>query len=307
MVDKVDLRIVRALEHDLLRTVVAAEDLRMHEHCAGGGGVEPPQVQHRLRFAGADKMPLTVGPGLHPGVVVIRMGPARGIDLTGRDTHAAECRHAEGGLLPASAQGIAHRGQRTACPGVGRLIGHLLVAPVVHLQDGLRHGHSLHAGLQFPEKHHPGRIQVLVVDPDGQYKVAELPFRYLPTHLFTDPERSPYLIQIILRRIVHRIRKRHVRIQELQRLPFSKRWPVGAGHDGPVAPDLTFIVIPGLTGNLREAGQRAPVRRHPGLKVLLHLRTVRRVRHEMRLPPAGAGRDSHPEKSPKQGLQEKIL
>ena len=172
------------------------------------------------------------------------------------------------------------------------------MAPVVHLQDGLRHGHTLHAGLELPVERHAGRIQVLVVHPDGQHKVAELPLRHLPAHFLAGLERGPHLVQVVRHRIIHRIRQRHVRIQELQRFLFGKRWPVGAGHDG--------LVIPSLTGNLREAGQRTPVRRHPGVKVLLHPGAVRRVRHKMLLAPAGAGSHGH-QNEPHQRSLEQLL
>ena len=195
----------------------------MGEHRPGRGGVEPAEVQHRFGFAGADEHPLSVGPGLHPGVVAFRVGPARRIDLAGRNAHGTERGDAEGRFFPASAQAVLYRGQGRMGAAVGGLVGHLLVAPVVHFQDGLLHGQALHPRFQFVIKDQPGGIQVLVVGPEGQHEMTELPFRNIPAHFLPRLEGFPHIRQIESGRIVRHIRERHVRIQEFEGFPFFGR------------------------------------------------------------------------------------
>ena len=104
----------------------------------------------------------------------------------------------------------------------GDLCGRLDAEDAAHFVDGrlngLRHGHTLYAGLEFPVERHPGRIQVLVVHPDGQHEVAELPLRHLPGHFLPRTEGGPHLVQIVLRRIIRHIRQRHVGIEKFQGL-----------------------------------------------------------------------------------------
>ena len=235
----------------------------MGEHGAGGGGVEPAQVHHGLGLAGADKVPCSVGPGLYPGVVALGMGPAGRINLAGRDTHGAQGGHAEGGLLPASAQGILEGSQGGVGAPVGRLVGHLFMAPVVHLQDGLLHGELLYAGLELVVKHRAGAVQVFVVGPEGQHKVTEFPLRHLPGHLFAGLERLAHVGQVELGRVVRDIGQGHVGIEELQGLFFTGRYALGQGHElgqGAVMGLKPGLVIPVERGGGTAGRQKAPCR-----------------------------------------------
>ena len=241
--DEVDFRVTRGAKDHLFGTVIFAEDLGMGEHRAGGGSVEPAQVQHRLGFASTQEAPAAVGPGFHPGVVAFGVGPARGIYLAGRDAYAAEGRHAEGGFLAASAQGILEGSQRGVRPAIGGLVGHLLVAPVVHLQDGFLHRQSLHAGLEHPVEHHAGAVQVFVVHAKRQHEVAKLTLGHLPAHFLAGFQAGTHVLQIEIGRIIRDIGQRHIGVEKLQRLPFRGRYPFGKGH---------------------ERLQRAALRLHPG-------------------------------------------
>ena len=133
VVDDVDLGVAGRAAHHLLRTVVVAEDLRVHQHAARSTLVEPSQVQDRLRLAGPEEVPLSVGPGLHPGVVVVGVGPAGRIDLAGGDAHAPEGRHEQRRLLAAASIGRADGGQGRAGARVGGPIRDVLMTPVVDL------------------------------------------------------------------------------------------------------------------------------------------------------------------------------
>ena len=255
--NQVDLGVARGAEDHFLRTVVLAEHLGMREHRAGGGRVEPAQVQHWFRLAGAQEPPLAVGPGLHPGVVAFRMGPARSVHLTGRDAHATECGHAEGRLFAAAAQGVLDRRQGRVRAPVGRLVGHLLMAPVVHFQDGLLHRHPLHAGLQLVIEHEPRGIEVLVVGSQGQHEMAELPLGHVPAHLLARLQGLAHVRQEEFRRIVGDIGQRHIGIQEFEGLLLFRRHRQAGG---------------------REMSAR---RLHPGLIVFMHRGAIGGIGQEM--------------------------
>ena len=60
-----------------------AEGAAVDQYGPGGGGVEPAPVQHRLRFTGAQEAPPALAQHLHPGVVVVAVGPAGGVHLPG--------------------------------------------------------------------------------------------------------------------------------------------------------------------------------------------------------------------------------
>ena len=283
VLDQVDFRIARGAEDDFLRTVVLAEHLGVGEHRAGGGGVEPAQVQDGLRLTGPEEHPFPVGPGLHPGVVAFLMGPARGIDLPGRDAHAAQGGHAEGRFLAAAAQGVLDGRQGRVRPAVGRLVGHLLVAPVVHFQDGLLHGHSLHPRLQLVIEHESRGIQVLVVRAQRQHEVAELPLGDLPAHLLAGLEGFPHIGQKEFRRIVGDIGLGHIGIEELEGLALLLRRRKAVRRETPARrlhPRLVVLVDRVAITLFRQemgAAARGKQKRHRGqnaAKRLLH-RAVR--------------------------------
>ena len=94
----------------------------------------------------------------------------------------------------------------------------MLMAPVVHLQDGLFHAHTGHTFFQFLEKDRPGHIQRLVIDAQRQHKVLEHQFGHLfaPRHLLTRLKSGAHVLQIELYRIVRHVGQRHVGIQEFQ-------------------------------------------------------------------------------------------
>ena len=196
VVYQVDFREVGALEDHLFRTVVFAEHLGVHEHGAGSRGVEPAQVQHGFRLAGTQEVPLPVGPGFYPCVVVVGMGPAGSVHLTGGNAHAAEGRHTEGGLLTAAAEGVFHQVQRRRGASVGGLIGHLFMAPVVHFQDGVGHGQALDAGFELAVKDRAGAVQVFVVHPKGQHEVTEFPFGHVPAHFLPGLECRADILEV---------------------------------------------------------------------------------------------------------------
>ena len=153
VVDEIDFGIVGGAQHHLLGTIVVAERLGVHQHATRYGGVKPCQVEHSLWFASPKKVPLAVCPSLHPSVVVIGMSPTWGVNLACRDAYRSQRSYGKSTLLATSSEGRTNSGERSRGAGIGRLIGNTLVAPMVHLQDGILHAHPLHSFLQLTEEY----------------------------------------------------------------------------------------------------------------------------------------------------------
>ena len=82
-------------------------------------------------------------------MVVIRVRPAWSVDLAGGDAHGPQGSDGERGFLTATPQRTDNGRQRRQCPCVGRLVGQLLVAPMIDLKDGILHAHALDPRLQL--------------------------------------------------------------------------------------------------------------------------------------------------------------
>ena len=105
----------------------------VHHHCPGGGIGEPSPVQDRFRLTSPQVSPGNPVKGLHPGVVVVAVGPPRHIHLPGSNAHAAQGCHQEGGLLPAASEASLVHLQGGRRPAVGGAVSDVLRAPAVHL------------------------------------------------------------------------------------------------------------------------------------------------------------------------------
>ena len=97
--------------HHFFGSIVLAEDLGMHKHSARSRLIEPAEVEDGFRFAGTEEMPLAVSPCFDPGVIVVGVGPAWGIDLAGRYADAAQGCYEEGGFLAATSVGRTDGGE----------------------------------------------------------------------------------------------------------------------------------------------------------------------------------------------------
>ena len=162
-------------------------------------------------------MPAAVSPGFHPGVVVVGMCPARGIDLSCRNADRTQGCNRKRGFLTTATDGSVHTCQRGQGAGITRLVGHMFVAPVIHLQYGFFHAQSLHPVLQFLIEHRTRHIQCLVIDAQGKHEVIEQQFRHFlaPGHLLSSLEGGAHVIQVELQRVIGHIGQRHISIQEL--------------------------------------------------------------------------------------------
>ena len=218
VVDEVDLGIVGSAEHYLLRTIVIAERLGMHQHRTGCRSIKPSQVQYSFRLAGSQEIPGSICPSLYPGVVIIGMCPAWGINLACRNANSSQGSYRKGTLLTAAAVSRTDGRKRCRSTAIGWLIGYQLVAPVVYLEDSILHTHTLYALLQFLEKYHTRIIQILIVDAYREHEVAEEQLRHLvsPSHLLACLETGAHILQEEAGRIVGYISHRHVGIEKLQ-------------------------------------------------------------------------------------------
>src|SRR5699024_11092613 len=100
-----------------------------HRHGPAGGGVEPPPVQDGLGLTGPQEAPGAAAEDLHPGVVVVAVGPAGGVDLPGGQPHSAQGGYQEGGFLPAAAAAAPEHGEGRGGTVVLGLVADLPGAP----------------------------------------------------------------------------------------------------------------------------------------------------------------------------------
>ena len=204
MVDHVNLGVAWCHAHHLLGTVVVAKSLGVHQHTARGTFVKPSQIQHWLRLAGTQEVPFAISPGLYPCMVIIGMRPTRRINLTGRNTHRTQRSHRKGTLLATATIGRTERSQWTAGTSVRRAISHVLVAPVVHFENGVLHAQFLHTWLQRLVEHLTRVVQILIVHTHGHHKMAELPFghRLSPWQSSLGLKSQGYVFLIKITRVV---------------------------------------------------------------------------------------------------------
>ena len=174
---------------DLFRAVVSARDLCAHHHAPGCRSIEPAEVKDSFGLAGSEKIPLSVGPCLDPGVIVVGVGPARRIYLTRRDADTAECRNGECRLFAATAESVADCGERRRCAAVGGLISHFLVAPVVDLENGVSHRQTSDTVFEFVVKSRARHVEVFIIYPYRKYEVTPFTVWHSlpPWHLFCSP------------------------------------------------------------------------------------------------------------------------
>ena len=110
-------------------------------------------------------MPVTVTPYLHPGVVVIAVGPSGHIHLSGRNPCTSQYIYCKYRLFPTSAKTMTVNIQCRAGAAVSGLVHGFLTAPMVDLKDSLFHGKTLDPFFDlFPEKG-TARLDLFLVDP----------------------------------------------------------------------------------------------------------------------------------------------
>ena len=168
----------------------------MHQQRPRCRGIEPAKVQYGLGLTCSHKMPLTVSPSLDPRVVVVGVCPARGIDLTGGDAYGTQGGNSKRRFLTTAPDGGFHASQRGQRTRVARLIGHMLMTPVVHLKNRLLHAHALNTLLQFLEEHGARHVKRLVVHAQGQHEMIEQQFRNgcSPRHLLACFKSCPHIL-----------------------------------------------------------------------------------------------------------------
>ena len=141
----------------------------IHQHGPGSRGGEPAPVQHGFRLTGTQIVPASVDPHLHPGVIVITMGPTGAIALPGGNAHAAQCGYGQNTFLTAASPCAPQHSQRAQGAVIGGGVGSVGIAPIVDGQGGLGHGLTLDMGQQFPEQKTPAAIGIFRIDPVVQH------------------------------------------------------------------------------------------------------------------------------------------
>ncbi|OPZ82090.1 MAG: hypothetical protein BWY77_00339 [bacterium ADurb.Bin431] len=216
--EQIDLTVAgRSCEH-LLTTCPGSLHPGVDEHGPPRRFGEPAHIEVRFGFAGPEIVPLSVGPEFHPGMVVVAVRPARRVDLTGGDTHCTQGGDGEDRLLPAAADRAAHGRQGGAGAHVRTAVGDMLVTPVIDLEGGLAHGHAAHPLPEQARQHHPGGVEVLIVDAQGKDKVQKKVGRKgaAPGHLLANLQGGVHLAQVKFPVIVGEVAEGHPGVEPLK-------------------------------------------------------------------------------------------
>ena len=155
------------------RMAAGGKQAGVDEHGAPRRGIEPAAVELRLRLTGAQKPPAAAAQRLHPGMVVIAVRPARGIDLPGGDADAAQRRHQKGGFLPAPPAAAAKDGERGGGAFILHLVAGLLMAPAVRFKHRLLFAKPADARPQRRMKQRAVVGEVLIVDARKEHIVQK--------------------------------------------------------------------------------------------------------------------------------------
>ena len=223
--DYIDFRIIGSDGHHFFHSFITSENFGMHQHAAAGRSIEPTKVEYRFGFAGSKKIPFPVCPCFYPRMIVVGMRPPGCVDLTSRDTHRTQGGNQQGRFLATTPVCRAYRCQRRTGTGIGGSIDSLLVAPVVHLQNGIIEGQRLDTILQFFVKHYPCTVQMLIVDPHRKYKMTKQILRnnFSPRHLIGSLLGGAHVHQMKFSGIIGNVCQRHIGIKELQSFAFVRR------------------------------------------------------------------------------------
>ena len=122
----------------------------MDHHGPWGSVGKPSLIQDLLRLTGSQKIPASIAPDFHPGMIVITMRPLWCIYLTGRYTNTSQCINGKYRFLSASSVSSAVYGKCRQGTVICTMIGSLLCTPVVHLQGSFPEAHSLSSLSDLP-------------------------------------------------------------------------------------------------------------------------------------------------------------
>ena len=223
--DNINFGEVRSFTHDLLRTVISAEDIGMHEHSATCRSIEPTQIKNRLRLTCTEETPLTIHPSFYPGMVAVCMGPSRSIYLTCRNSNCSKGRYEQSRFLTTTAISCLYCCQRRTCTSVRRHIDSLFMAPVIDFKHSVLHGHILYSRSKLCIEYVTCRIQILIIDTHRKHKMPHFTLWDIlsPWHFFQCLLCHMILIQIEGRLHIDNIAKRHICIHEYHRFLLIKR------------------------------------------------------------------------------------
>ena len=166
-------------------------------------------------------------------MIVVGMCPAWRIDLAGRDADGAKRCDREGALFAATSDGRAKGVHRRGGTTVAGLVADVLVAPMVHLQHGSIHRLASDAFLQLVVIDDAERVEVLVVDAQGQHKMPPLAARHLsaPRHFTAGFQGYSDVCLPELAGVIDAVGQRHSGIKEVERLLLLLLLAVGTSGD----------------------------------------------------------------------------
>jgi len=240
-VEYIDLAVTgRGGEH-LLSSCIGSHHPGVDEHGAARRLLEPAHIEVRLRLAGAEKIPLPVGPEFHPGMIVVAVGPARSINLARRNADRAQGGDRENRLFAAAADGAAHRRQGSGGAHVRSTVGDVLVAPVVDLEGGLAHGQALHPLPEQTVQDDAGGIEVFVIYAQGENKVEEeiVGDAAAPCHIGACLQGGAHLAEVEFSVIVGEVAERHPGVEPLE------GFALGRGEFLPENTQELLLPVPG--------------------------------------------------------------
>ena len=155
---------------------------------------------------------------LYPGMVIVTVGPPRGIDLPGCDAHTSQGCRQKGRFFPAAAVATLINRQRCSRPVIGRAVGGLFRTPPVYLQHRLLQAFTADSGPKGFIKKVPAGAQFFCVDPRRQHIEQKQVLRKFctPGNRLPQEQSVANCFPKQFYRIISRVRQRHGNIQVFQ-------------------------------------------------------------------------------------------
>ena len=125
------------------------------------------------------KIPASIAPDFHPGMIVITMRPLWCIYLPGRYTNTSQCINGKYRFLSASSVSSAVYGKCRQGTIICTMIGSLLCTPVVHLQGSFPEAHSCGSLSDLPAEKCTAGCDLLLIYSVKQHIIQKDLFRQL--------------------------------------------------------------------------------------------------------------------------------
>ena len=186
-------------------------------HCSGCSVGKPALIQNCFRLTGSQVMPVAVAPDLHPGVVVVTVGPSWHIYWSRRDSCTSQHIYHKNRFLTAASHTASVDFQSRAGTHIRSLIHHFASAPVVDLQRSFHHAHALDPVLYFLPEISTAGFNFFIISSMKKHIVQKIKLRVF-LHIrgiFPKPDSLLDIIQIGVECVISHIAVRHVAVQIL--------------------------------------------------------------------------------------------